>query len=114
MDSIKELELWYHRNCDGAWEHRYGVKIDTLDNPGWMVQIDLVGTPLQGVSFEKIEVLRTENDWIVCRLEGDAFQGDGGVFNLKEILDVFHAWRDRSKVGGPSDKEGASRPTSVS
>lgn len=104
VELIKGLELWYSKNCDGAWEHRYGVKIDTLDNPGWMVQVDLAGTPLQSVAFEKIEVFRSETDWIVCRVEGDAFQGDGGVFNLSEILGIFLAWRERSGTKGPSSE----------
>ena len=38
------LSDWYESNCNDDWEHGYGVKIETLDNPGWLVQIDLFGT----------------------------------------------------------------------
>ncbi|MFE2849501.1 Imm53 family immunity protein, partial [Streptomyces scopuliridis] len=29
------LQNWYTQQCDGDWEHEWGVKIATLDNPGW-------------------------------------------------------------------------------
>lgn len=33
MDILKWLENWYSSNCDGDWEHLYGITIRTLDNP---------------------------------------------------------------------------------
>ena len=47
MDILCWLQNWYHSNCDGGWEHLYGVKIDTLDNPGWSVAIDLEDTEIR-------------------------------------------------------------------
>jgi len=41
IDPLRALEDWYASVCDGDWEHTYGVKIGTLDNPGWTVDIDL-------------------------------------------------------------------------
>ena len=43
---INWLENWYSSQCDGSWEHFYGIKIETLDNPGWAVEIDLCETEL--------------------------------------------------------------------
>ncbi len=40
-DILAWLQDWYRSRCDGTWEHSYGVKIDTLDNPGWLVTVDL-------------------------------------------------------------------------
>jgi len=37
---LTELQAWYVVQCDGDWEHTYGVKIETLDNPGWMLRVD--------------------------------------------------------------------------
>lgn len=31
---LYRLQQWYHSMCDGDWEHCYGVKIETSDNPG--------------------------------------------------------------------------------
>ncbi|MFK0239099.1 Imm53 family immunity protein, partial [Streptomyces vinaceus] len=33
------------------WEHEWGVKIATLDNPGWTVEIDLEETDLEGREY---------------------------------------------------------------
>ena len=41
MKELEWLEQWYEKTCDGDWEHIYGISIDTLDNPGWRVRIDL-------------------------------------------------------------------------
>lgn len=48
---LQWIQEWYKSNCDGYWEHMYGVKIDTLDNPGWIVHIDLIDTPLEQKEF---------------------------------------------------------------
>ena len=33
------LLSWYHSQCDGDWEHGNGVKIGTIDNPGWFFKV---------------------------------------------------------------------------
>ncbi|HKR96750.1 MAG TPA: Imm53 family immunity protein [Candidatus Angelobacter sp.] len=58
------IEKWYARQCNGEWEHSYGIKIDTLDNPGWTVQIDLSETRKQDSVFKRVEIERTKDDWI--------------------------------------------------
>jgi hypothetical protein len=35
--AITALEDWFKQHCDGTWEHRYGLTIQTTDNPGWLV-----------------------------------------------------------------------------
>jgi hypothetical protein len=41
---IQGLQNWYLAKCDGDWEHEFGISIETLDNSGWMVTIDLSNT----------------------------------------------------------------------
>jgi len=41
MDLLTWLEEWYRCKCDGAWEHSHGVRLDTIDNPGWRVEVDI-------------------------------------------------------------------------
>ena len=53
LDELKWLENWMRSMCNGSWEHCYGVKIGTLDNPGWWVEIDIIDTPLEEKKFEK-------------------------------------------------------------
>ena len=92
-DPISWLQDWYAAQCDGDWEHAYGVEIRTLDNPGWTVAVDLSGTTMEGARFDEVdERWRSEGDWIDCRVEGDRFRGAGGPRNLLEILRVFREW----------------------
>ena len=38
-NALQALQQWYLAQCDGDWEHGYGVSITTLDNPGWSLDI---------------------------------------------------------------------------
>jgi|SRR5215213_6493358 len=91
MDNIQKLQLWYSRQCDGSWEHQYGVSIDTLDNPGWTVVVDLVGTDLQTMQMESIVEEKNEHDWLQCKIEEGKFVGNGGPLKLDAILRLFVA-----------------------
>jgi len=99
-DVLKALEGWYADHCDGDWEHQCGLRIDTLDNPGWSVDIDLAGTALAGrVLVGRLEE-RSEDDWVVCSVESDVFRGRGGPRNLREILNRFLGWSGGVNPGG--------------
>jgi hypothetical protein len=91
------------RCCDGEWEHRHGVTIETLDNPGWSIRIDLQDTPLRDRSFDKIDAHRTEEDWLVCWVEQEQFHGACGPRNLTETIDAFVRWAERGN--GPSGSD---------
>jgi len=91
-DLVVALEDWFAGNCDGDWEHGWGVRISTLDNPGWSVDIDLTGTSLSGKAFDRVREERAEHDWVHCWLEAEVFKGRGGPKNLSEILGRFLRW----------------------
>jgi len=92
MNALQELQRWYQSQCNGEWEHTYGVKIDTLDNPGWTLTIDLVGTDLNNRPFSKIERLSDDENWVVCEVRDSRFEGRGGPLMLEELVGVFLAW----------------------
>ena len=89
------------RQCNDDWEHQYGVKIDTLDNPGWSVTVDLTDTNLEGVDFVTV----AENagpgshpegdDWVLCRVEGGKWLGDGGPSKLSRLVEEFVSWAEK-------------------
>ncbi|KKJ76246.1 rhodanese-related sulfurtransferase [Kiloniella litopenaei] len=89
QDVLLWIQDWYVRQCDDEWEHSYGVRIDTLDNPGWRVSIDLTSTALGNQSMIAVQTERTDNDWIHCLVIDKQFRGYGGPNNLSEILIVF-------------------------
>lgn len=92
MNILKCLETWFAQQCNGDWEHGYGIQINTLDNPGWSIEINLVDTELACREFSLLKIDRSENDWIHCSTEGGFFKGYGGLVNLEEILNCFCKW----------------------
>ena len=86
------LQNWYTSQCNEEWEHRYGIDIKTLDNPGWLIIIDLLGTELENCKFDEVLIQRSDNNWIDCIVKNQKFQGAGGSFNLLEILNIFRDW----------------------
>jgi len=91
VDTIQKLQLWYNSQCDGSWEHQYGVSINTLDNPGWAVVVDLEGTNLQSIQMEPVIEETTEHDWLHCKIDNGKFVGNGGPLKLDAILCLFLA-----------------------
>lgn len=94
MDMINWLQNWYQENCDGYWEHMFGIKIDTLDNPGWNVLIDLSDTPLEDKIFEEKKQYIDDDNWIFCIVKDGIFQGSGDSNKLGQILKIFREWAE--------------------
>lgn len=103
MDDLAWLTRWYASQCDGGWEHQNGVKLDTLDNPGWLLTISLEGTDLEGQSFEPhqsgTEAQAYDPDevasWWSCRVEKNEFKAACGAHDLPTIISIFRGWATR-------------------
>jgi hypothetical protein len=93
-DELARLQRWYADQCEEEtgpdrtpWQHRYGVQIQTIDNPGWSVGIDLVGTTLEGATMPMRELDNGDEDWCTCGIhEGRLFSGVGDPSKLTMIL----------------------------
>ena len=94
MDIFDWLADWYKSCCNGDWEHSYGIEINTLDNPGWSVQINLENTTLEGKAFNKIKIDTSDKDWIFCYVENNRFKGASDLYKLKEIIKIFKIWAE--------------------
>ena len=86
------IQKWYASQCDGDWEHEYGIMIDTLDNPGWSVTIDLIGTELEEKKFSDINSQISVTNWVQCSVKNKKFHGAGGAENLFDVLETFLKW----------------------
>ncbi len=96
-DLLSRLNGWYAAQCDGDWEHKYGITIETLDNPGWRMRIDLAGTPLlDRADFSHNENEHDPQQWMVLRKDGDVFEGAGAPGTLDAIIAGFLKWEDGS------------------
>jgi Immunity protein 53 len=92
MNAISELQQWYLSNCNGDWEHSYGIKIETLDNPGWKVGIELQETNLQNRSFVSIEIENNDDDWYNCQVKNYSFEAYGDPHKLNKLIEIFLDW----------------------
>lgn len=97
MDPFEWLERWYREQCDGEWEHHYGITIETLDNPGWLVQVDLRGIEPAALAADRVlavlgEPPSDENGnlggpiWMKCDIESGKFVGAGDPTQLRAIV----------------------------
>lgn len=102
MDTLTRLQRWYKSQCNGDWEHSWGVRIGTLDNPGWCIDIDLHGTPLEGKTCREHSYGIGQNaenigeDWLVCKVEQSVFKGYGGPAKLHEMIEYFLNWAEKN------------------
>jgi hypothetical protein len=93
-DGLDRLQQWYFSHCDGDWEHGKGIHISTLDNPGWRVKIPLRDTELADRPFGRLEIDRSEDDWLHCWVADLMFEVACGPLNLTEALGIFLKWAE--------------------
>ncbi|MFJ7423428.1 immunity 53 family protein [Streptomyces uncialis] len=86
------LQSWYAQQCDGDWEHTWGVRIGTLDNPGWTVEIDLEDTDLEEREYSRQDIDRGTHDWVRTWTSGKTFYAACGPGNITETLTLFRTW----------------------
>jgi hypothetical protein len=91
-DAIAWLQQWFRKQCDGKWEHTYGVQIETVDNPGWSITIDLCGTELQNATMPPLVEDRGADDWVRAEVKDRRFIGHGDPDKLTALANVFRAW----------------------
>jgi hypothetical protein len=98
MNELQDIQDWFQNHCNDEWEHSQGIQIETCDNPGWWVHIELKGTPLadkdfipisKGVSNDKMD---TSEDWIHCEVKDHVFDAAGDPSKLGVILRTFLEW----------------------
>ncbi|HLP69831.1 MAG TPA: immunity 53 family protein [Rhizobium sp.] len=94
MDAVSRLCAWYERQCADDWHEDHGIRIDTLDNPGWSLKVDLKGTPLCEKDFQELRAERSDRDWITVRKNGDTFEGFCSPKALNEMIRVFLSWAE--------------------
>lgn len=93
---LTQLQEWYSKQCNGDWEHTYGISISTLDNPGWSLRIDLIDTYLFGRTFDEVHVEGdSHNSWYVCKISNNVFEGSCGPNRLYDVVALFLEWANR-------------------
>ncbi len=95
-DVLERLERWYAAQCNGDWEHTYGITIETLDNPGWNFKAELRDTYLSGRTFKEITELQSSDhrEFFHCSVKDDVFTGVCPPNRLREVISIFLRWAE--------------------
>jgi immunity protein 53 of polymorphic toxin system/uncharacterized protein DUF6968 len=103
LSDLEWLEQWYEAQCREEWAHHQGVSIQSLDNPGWLLKVNLRGTNLEARMADAL-VQRTGeppsedngnqggDDWMECSIKEGCFIGAGDPRKLRAILNCFRVW----------------------
>jgi hypothetical protein len=100
--TLHRLQAWYARQCDGEWEHGSGVSVQSCDNPGWWVKVDLKGTSLAERPFDRVaqnvdaDGWQSGGRWLDCRVADGVWSGAGDETQLERILEIFLSWAEAS------------------
>jgi Immunity protein 53 len=85
---LTRLQNWYLTNCNGDWEHGYGISINTIDNPGWTMKINLSDTCLQHLQYDK-QIDNGTFDWLFIKVADKTFEAVGDPSKLLIFLAIF-------------------------
>lgn len=90
--SLEWLQEWFRSQCNGEWEHANGIRIESLDNPGWSLVVDLRGTKLEGHAATPYAMDRNEHDWVFCKVDAGQFLAHGDPSKLAWMIEYFRQW----------------------
>ena len=105
---LSKLMAWYLSHCNGVWEHGYGLSIVTLDNPGWMLKVNLIGTNLEGARMDPISedsglgpLNCADAPWIECGINDNEFVGASDPTQLPRLISIFNSLIDAQLSSDP-------------
>jgi Immunity protein 53 len=95
VDLLTRLTRWYAAQCNGDWEHTYGITLETVDNPGWHFKVDLTDTDLSDRAFHEIsEHQGGDENAFLCRVKDRAFDCFCAPHRLHEVISIFLRWAE--------------------
>jgi hypothetical protein len=93
-ESLQELTRWYARQCDGDWEHGFGIEIRFPKASTCHLIIELRGTKCENQQFNPVTKNRSGNNWLDCFVKDGKFNGLCYPLNLPEVLNIFRHWTE--------------------
>ncbi|MGK7865494.1 immunity 53 family protein, partial [Falsiroseomonas sp. E2-1-a4] len=89
MTALNRLQEWFRSECDGDWEHQCGLRVETLDNPGWSLTLRLGGTKLEGLAVEPVARDGGAEDWLYRSEQDGELNITCGPGQLVEAVELF-------------------------
>ncbi|WP_308403849.1 Imm53 family immunity protein [Streptomyces sudanensis] len=100
------IQSWYASNCDGEWEHEFGIRMVTTDNPGWHIRIDVAETDLEGVVLPRERRDLPGGGWMIAWSDGEVFQAACDPGSLGHVDALF----EKAAENAADEAEGPDRP----
>lgn len=95
---IQWLQDWYSSHCDGEWEHENVIKIQSLDNPGWLLEIEVFNL-LSKVAVKKWNLFElSEENWLGYDVENNKFTASGDPTKLEALIHIFKMLVEKGQV----------------
>lgn len=89
MEILEWIGNWYKAHCDGVWEDDHGIDIQTMNNPGWQVRIELHGTPFVNLEVDWTSEQIDDENWWGYKIEYAVFDGICDPTRLSLLLNKF-------------------------
>lgn len=90
MEHVFEwLSSWVQVHCNGDWEHENGVRIATVSNPGWYIEIDLNHTNWATLQVDVGTIEVSEDDWYFYKIKDGKFSAGGDLSKLVFLIMEF-------------------------
>jgi hypothetical protein len=89
MTNIIWLQNWFHSQCDEDWEHEHQIVIQTIDNPGWNLIIDINDTIWKDLNTSWVFFENNETDWYGYKCENGIFNASGDLKKLDFLINLF-------------------------
>jgi len=86
--NLEWIQNWFSSQVNGEWEHHQGIQIESLDNPGWRVVIDLNQTSFESKKFEEIKI-EEGIEWASIRVTDGIFEAFVSINKLDWALKIF-------------------------
>lgn len=112
MNSSDELDFlvdWFVGERALMPDGEYRVHLESLDNPGWYLQVRLVGTEVSGEVWPMIAREPTRDGFLYTWSDGELFTGASGTLNLRESLAQFEAFVRTTRGEVAQERSVASR-----
>lgn len=97
---LEALMSWYAGNCDGDWEHSYGVKIEAPERGGWELEADLLDTAHATDALPRTESRCSDTDWTAVEIRDGVYRAAGGDCTLLELVSGLTAFIEGGHAGG--------------
>jgi hypothetical protein len=100
---FKWIQKWYLSQCDGDWEHQYGIRIDTLDNPGWLIKIDIIKLEFNK-AIKNVLIEKSDDDWFAYEIKDNCFIASGDSNKLEFLLQLFKNFAELGEISLPYEQ----------